>query len=334
MARNREKRLERRFSLAAKAKTRDKLAALAPRLVFGLLRMMPPLAAMALLGGVLSVVGPRLDRSRRMRRTLELAFPDLDRKAREARVRSIWRSFGHTLASIPHLDSFKAGTRGTRVRAGGMDVLAELRGRAFIACGAHVGNWEAMAALPPEAWRATVISYNPQENPVMEATIQRYRAVTGAEFVRKEHIPRMAARTLREGKIFYFTIDQRVEQGEEISFLGLPALASRLPARLAVKYRCPIVPVEAIGLGAGQLEAHFHKPLWPDERISDPEERSRELMIRMFREIEAIVLRNPDQWFCLKARWSRREAARIHADRPAAERRARKLAVFKPISGP
>lgn len=295
------------------------------RAAFGLLWLMPPAMALACLGSIFGLVGPMLGKTRRMRRTIDLAFPGLTKPEREARVKKVWTAFGRTVATIPHLGNFVAGRRGAGITVRNLGVLQELGSRAAIVCGAHVGNWEVTAAMPKGHTRKVMVSYKPAANPIVEKVIQNYRAQTGTGFVPKEQIPRLGAQTLRNGEVMYFTIDQRVEPGERISFLGLPAMASRFPARLAVKYDCPIIPVEAIWQGGASYETVFHPPLYPDKSIADPDVRARDLMVRMFREIEAMVIRRPDEWFCLKPRWSREERLAILADRPGAEREAARL---------
>lgn len=292
---------------------------------FGVLRLLPPATALWLMGALLERLGPRLKRSKRIRVTLALAFPELGHEAIEARTRAIWRNFGRTVATIPHLGNFVAGTRGARVSYQGAEHFGGLAGKPAVVCGAHVGNWEVSAVVPSEMRRTIVVSYNAGEDPVTEALIARCRKATGCELVEKQHIPRKSAESLKAGKLMYFTIDQRVDAGSEISFLGLPALASRLPARLAVKYGVPILLVEAVWKEAAHYEVIFHPPLYPDLAIADDDERTRDLMVRMFEGIEGMVKRRPDEWFCLKKRWSRDETAAIRADRAAAEARARSL---------
>lgn len=306
---------------------KERLAGIGAWAAFGLLRLLPPRHALALMGFLCGEIGPRLRITNRMRRTIALAFPELMEAEREARVRKVWRSFGRTVATIPHLPNFAASRRGALVTARNFHNYQGLEGKPAIIIGAHVGNWEVASAMPKAHTRHVTVSYKPARNPHVEKLIQGFRAAAGTRFVRKENIPRVSAQTLRSGNIMYFTIDQRVFPGDEISFLGLPAMSSRLPARLAVKYNCPILPVEAIWVKGAQYESVFHEPLYPDLSIADENARVHELMNRMFRQIEGMILARPDEWFCLKPRWSDEERAAILQDRPAAEARAAQMRI-------
>lgn len=304
---------------------REFVAATGALLAFGVLRMLPPRHALALLGFLFGLFGPYIPITRRMRRTLVIAFPQLTDAERERRVRKVWQAFGRTVATIPHLANFSQGRRGALVTARNFERFQQLEGKPAIIIGAHVGNWEVASAMPKAYTHKVVVSYKPARNPYVEHMIQAFRSATGTGFVRKENIPRVSAQTLRAGHMMYFTIDQRVYPGDEISFLGVPAMASRLPARLAVRYNCPILPVEAIWMKDAHYESVFHEPLYPDLTITDEDARVHDLMNRMFRQIEAMILRRPDEWFCLKARWSKDEIEAIQKDRGAAEARAAKL---------
>jgi KDO2-lipid IV(A) lauroyltransferase len=301
------------------------VAGTAVLLAFGVLRMLPPRHALRLLGYLFGLFGPWMKITSRMRRTLLIAFPQLSDAEREARVRKVWQTFGRTVATIPHLANFSAGRRGAQVTARNFENYQQLEGKPAIIIGAHVGNWEVASAMPKTHTRNVTVSYKPAHNPYVEKIIQAYRGATGTQFVRKENIPRVSAQTLRSGQVMYFTIDQRVFPGDEISFLGVPAMSSRFPARLAVKFNCPILPVEAVWVKDAHYESVFHEPLYPDLSIADEDARAHELMNRMFGQIEAMILRRPDEWFCLKARWSEAESAVILKDRAAAEARAAKL---------
>ena len=303
----------------------SKLQGYASFLGFGFLKLLPPRAALGLMGFIMERLGPRMKRARRMRDTLKIAFPELDSAQIEARVRSIWRNFGETIATIPHLGNFMQGARGAKMHYRGLENLSEMLSKAGIVCGAHVGNWEVSAVTPHDHRAPFVVSYNAEADAITEALIAKNRMATGCELVIKEQIPRKAALALRDKKIMYFTIDQRVEPGDEISFLGLPALATRFPARLAVKYNVPMMVVEAIRLGLAEYEVVYHKLLYPDPEIADPEARSHDLMLRLYEGIENIVKSRPDEWFCLKKRWSGREAQAIRKDRAGAEARAKGL---------
>ena len=308
-----------------KSKIKARLLGYGSFLGFGLLKILPPAGALFFMGRVMERLGPRLARTRRMRATLKIGFPELSDAQIEARVSKIWRNFGETVATIPHLANFMAGKRGAKMHYRGLENLAKIGERGGILCGAHVGNWEVSAVADTAYRRPFVVSFNAEADPLTEAIIAKNRMATGCELVVKEQIPRKAAQALREGKLMYFTIDQRVEPGDEISFLGLPAMATRFPARIAVKYDVPILVVEAIRKGLAEYEVIYHELLLPDLNIADSEDRSHDLMLRLYEDIENIVKNRPDEWFCLKKRWNGREIRAIRADRAAEEARAKLL---------
>ena len=92
-------------------------------------------------------------------------------------------------------------------------------------------------------------------------------------------------------------IDQRVSEGEKISFFGQPALTTTLPAQLANKYKMPIIPV-CIKRIDDKFEIQFQKEINPRNF------KNKLLLTKKLNEIlEQMILNNPDQWIWTHNRW-------------------------------
>src|SRR5258708_34142063 len=76
-------------------------------IVHFLFSSLPLDVASALGGAVARAVGPRLGLSRRARRNLERAFPDMKPAEIEWVVRDMWDNLGRVAAGMPHLSRIK-----------------------------------------------------------------------------------------------------------------------------------------------------------------------------------------------------------------------------------
>jgi KDO2-lipid IV(A) lauroyltransferase len=188
-----------------------------------------------------------------------------------------------------------------------------------------VGNWEVGAAAIKKFGGNVAVTYKTLKYPTMNAVVLKARSRMTHRLIEKRDVIRGSIEELSAGRGVYFTIDQRVHSGDDISFLGLPAQATRLPARLATKFNCPLLPIEVVHVGGAHYEVVLDKLLYPDSTIADEQERAVSLMRKLYREIEGIVRRRPDEWFCWALRWNAEELARIKNDRSAAAERAKNL---------
>ena len=89
------------------------------RVLFALLRALPPAAASTLAGRVARAIGPLLPVSRVAHDNLRAALPGMDAAARRRTVRGVWENLGRTMGELPHLGDLRETRRGPGLRGGG-----------------------------------------------------------------------------------------------------------------------------------------------------------------------------------------------------------------------
>src|SRR5208282_2049930 len=117
-------------------------------LFFAAMRALPIDAASAFGGALARRIGPRLGISRRARRNLAAALPELSVAEIERIVRGMWDNLGRVAAEYPHLRHIRIFPPGERVETRGIEHLdrAIAASRPVIIFSGHLGNWE-IAAL-------------------------------------------------------------------------------------------------------------------------------------------------------------------------------------------
>jgi KDO2-lipid IV(A) lauroyltransferase len=113
---------------------------------------------------------------------------------------------------------------------------------------------------------------------------------------------------MKEGGSIGLLVDQRVKRGVEIDFFGRPAIFTDLPARLAMKFNCPIIPIEAMRLDPRHCQVMIHEPIWPGEDRG--EHAVRDLTQQMVSVIEDSIRKRPGEWYSDKARWRKPDLKR------------------------
>ncbi|MBN2297741.1 MAG: lysophospholipid acyltransferase family protein, partial [Deltaproteobacteria bacterium] len=170
----------------------------------------------------------------------------------------------------------------------------------------HIGNWEILTHLPRILDIDFCVMADIRNDPRFEAIIDDIRSRSGATILPPKGKALMLIRELRKGSTIGMVVDQRGKRGERLfcEVLGLPAPTNPAPAFIAIKGNALILPVYAIKQGD-----IYHIRFCPaiDTHVFGKGEKAIEaLSSHMQSWVASVVLKYPDQWFWLHARWTRR----------------------------
>ena len=266
------------------------------------LRSLPLPVACELMARTTVALGPKVLKLRKMRRNFATAFPELDDGALDAVVRRAMANFGRLLAEIAHMRSFRDGRRGAELHLHGrMPQPLGPRGNAIFV-GAHLGNWEVVPFLLARHGHRLTIVQTPVGDRLIDARLMAGRRLTGATYVEKVGATRACAAALKRGESLALLADSRVDHGVEAVFFGQRTRFTDFPARMALRFGCPIVVMDCWRARPGRIEVAFHEPIRPED-FTGPEARQ-EMTQRMVTAMEETIRRHPDQWFCNKRRFA------------------------------
>jgi KDO2-lipid IV(A) lauroyltransferase len=137
------------------------------RSVMGLFRVLGLKAASDLGGWLARTVGPRIPVTRRARRNMMYALPDLSESERNAYIVAMWENLGRTFAEYAHLDKFWALKPGARIEIVDIEyaeaAIAKGKGGLFVS--GHCGNWEVMPRCIGDRGLKGTLVYRPPNNP-------------------------------------------------------------------------------------------------------------------------------------------------------------------------
>ena len=257
-------------------------------------------------------LGPRLHWHRRLRDNLTVALPYATAAQVEAIARQAWGSFGATLAEYAHFETIADRAFGQHV-----DVIlhpgaeaARTRGESFIFVTAHLGNWEIAAATARHRGLPLTVMHSPPTNPLTRRLLQRRRRVLGCEFLASGDGIRPLMHELRAGRSIGLLVDSRVKNGDPVPFCAQATTTTVVPARLALKFGCPLVPVRVERLRPGHFRVTLHDPVQPDPVLA-PEGQARQMMATVNALFESWIVERPHEWQCLQNRWPRATRRRV-----------------------
>ncbi len=284
-----------------------------------------PDAASALGRRVLRLLGPRLRKSRKLTRNLALVRPNATDAELDALMRETWGSYGALLAEFPHLERIGA-EADERMEILGVENLEKTigQGRPAIFALAHLGNWNVAALLAKRAGLDLTVVESPRRNPLLQSIFERAQRMLGCTFIDKARGPREVLRQLQAGRSVAILADVRIDPGEMVPLFGTEVSTTVIPARLALRTGCDLVPVRTQRTRGCRFAIEIEPPIRPD----DPDASVREQALQMTRKLneryEAWIDAAPTQWLCFKRRGTKatrtRSGAKILPPPPEAPR--------------
>ena len=270
----------------------------------GALRLLSPQAASNLGGYLGRTIGPRLGISRRARRNLRLAFPDKSAAEIEKIVHGMWDNLGRVAAEYPHLGRITAADS-HRVELINVDAVRALRKdpSAGILVSAHLANWEVMPVVAARNGMDMTAVVREPNNPYVRPLLERLRGIAGGASAGKgAGGARRIIEALRGGQVVGLLIDQKLNTGIPLPFFGIEAMTVVAPAQLALRFRCPLIPIRIERTGPARFRISASAPI-PLPETTDRHAAVARIMGDLNRILEDWIRARPEQWLWLHRRW-------------------------------
>ncbi len=255
---------------------------------------------------VMRMIGPRSRKHRNVCANLRNLCPEYTSGEIDALSREVWGNLGATLAEFIHLD--------TLTNLSGDDPAIELicentdpdflaRKKPCIFVAAHLGNWELSSSCIQQFGYPIDSIYNPQQNPYLDAMVMSRREKLGCGLVPKQNALRKLMKSIKQGRSVGVHVDVRVADAPLVLFAGRDAATTTLPAWLARKFECDIVPVHTERVGNARFRFTLHPSIpWHIEDTDEPQSIE-QLSVEMNEALAVMIRRIPGQWMCTKRRW-------------------------------
>lgn len=280
--------------------------------VLALLHALGPVRASNLAGWLGRSLGPLMLVTRVADSNLRHAMPELDAGRRKQIIRGVYDNLARTVAELPHLGGFERTDAGPGFEIDG-DSDARLRelsnaGGPGIYFTGHYGNWEMLGPLSAHYDAPVAVLYRAANNPVVDRLINRVRmrAMRGRSvlFPKGAAGARAALKHLAAGKFLGMLTDQKMNDGIAVDFFGRPAMTAPAAAALALRFRCPVIPIRCERVGPARLRITAEAPLaLPDS--GDRQADVLALTLAMNLTLENWIRAAPENWFWLHRRWPR-----------------------------
>ena len=276
--------------------------------VLGFFRLLPVDAASTFSGKFLRTVGPLIRPiSKRGEDNLRLVFPDwTDSQVRDT-IADVWENLGRTAAEYAHLDKFSVESDDPRIIADGVDNILHIfddPGRGVFVSG-HFANWEISGITANQLGMNFGVIYRSLNNPLVDELIINKRAAVTT----RRQIPKGPAGArplvdlLKEKNCVAVLADQKLNAGGIlVPFMGHLAMTAPAAARIAVRFKLPVIPISTERLNGARFRVTTHKPI-DFQPTGDLLKDVEALTIMINEALERDIRARPGQWLWLHRRW-------------------------------
>jgi Kdo2-lipid IVA lauroyltransferase/acyltransferase len=281
-----------------------RLEAWGAALLFGAFAALPLDCASALGGAMGRLIGPFLGISKRARRNIKRALPELSEIEVAEIIAGMWDNLGRVAAEFPHLRKIRVFEPGGRVETHGFEHMdrAVAAGRRMIIFSGHIANWEiGMLAAVQYGISVTQI-YRAANNPLIDRIITRFRGEAGELIPKGAVAARRSIATLRRGAHLTMLADQKMNDGIPVPFFGRPAMTTSALAVLALRFDCDVLPARVERLEGARFRLTVCPPL-PLPRSGSSHSDAAALMALVNATLEGWIRDRPEQWFWVHRRW-------------------------------
>ena len=280
--------------------------------VYGI-RLFPRGLARAI-GAVIGAIAYRvLGRLRRVGlRNLEIAFPEITAKEREAILRSEYRNLGLLMAEFCKMPDYTAATASRFIRYEGLEnyLQARERGKGVLVLTGHLGAWELSSFFHSLMGMPMGMVIRRLDNPLVDAFVNRIRCLRGNRVIHKDDFARGLIASMRAGETVGILMDTNMTppQGVFVPFFGVRACTASGMARIAAKTGAAVVPGFLLWEESEKRYVlHFGEEL-EVVHTGDAEQDALINTATFTAAIEGYVRRYPEQWLWVHRRWKTRPA--------------------------
>ena len=242
-----------------------------------------------------------------VKKNIKIALGDIDEEKQKKIIMGMWSNIGRTFAEYIFLKDFRLNkVKSGHIKIIGTAYLEQIKkfGRPVIFYSGHFANFELMAMELDKAGIKTAAIYRPLNNfflnPLMEYLRMKY--ICPAQIPKGRIGMREIIGRIRDGYSVALMMDQRVSEGKKISFFNKPAFTTTIPAQLALKYDCELVPIFLERKNNVNFEMTIQKP-YKIEKTGNDEQDTKNIILKINQNIEKMIILKPSQWIWSHNRW-------------------------------
>ncbi len=270
-------------------------------------RIMPLDMASAFGGKLGQAIGPRLKWHKIALYNLTGALPNLNDSQKQQILQDMWNNLGRVAAEYAWLGSRKMSAR-IRLSPESKDILQQIKNNsaAVIFASGHFANWEIVPWVAGLNNLPITVIYRRLNNPIIDKFLLS---------IRKNYCPYLAPkgkygaaallRALKARQAVGLLVDQKMNEGIELQFMGKKAMTATALAELAIKFNAEIIMAKIQRCDGVDFYVQLYKLPYAITATANKEQQISAIMQMVNTELEQWIKENPAQWLWVHQRWDK-----------------------------
>tara|TARA_B100000959_G_scaffold208791_1_gene219286 strand:+ start:1193 stop:2068 length:876 start_codon:yes stop_codon:yes gene_type:complete len=225
----------------------------------------------------------------------------------EGIIKSMWKNYGLIFAEYMYLKKFRLNKFSKpHISVSGKEILDQVikSDKPTVFISGHFANFELMAMELEKNNINLAAIYRPLNNFLLNP----YMVFIRKKYICKNQIKKGLAGTkevigyMKKKYSVALMVDQRLGESERYPFFNKPAHTTTLPAQLALRFDCNIIPVYLERDKNNFFKMEILNPI-EINKTDNLENDKKTITIKINQIIEKMILRNPEQWIWTHGRW-------------------------------
>ena len=235
-------------------------------------------------------------------RNLERIFKNLANDNKQKVINKMWSNYGKTFIEYVYLNYFRKNS--DHIEIVNKEIIEDLvkNNKKAIFISGHFANYELMSMELTKLNLKLATIYRPLNNIFLNPFMVYLRK----KFVCKNQIKKgingvkQSLNYMEKNYSIALMVDQRLSEGTKIPFFNELASTTSLPAQLAIKFKCDIIPIYISRKDNDRFKMEIMKPI----KISLNKKNEKDEITKQINELlEKLIVRDPSQWILTHNRW-------------------------------
>ncbi len=242
-----------------------------------------------------------------VKKNISLALGEISANETKRIISFMWKNYAYVFVEYLFLKKFRLNKfTKPHIQLSGKEILNNVikskKPAVFIS--GHFGNFELMAMELEKNKVNLGAIYRPLNNfflnPLMVFLRKKY--ICKNQIEKGKGGAREVMELIKKNYSVALMVDQRLGESDRFPFFRKPAHTTTLPAQLALKYNCDIIPVYLKRNEDNSFYMEIFNPL-EIKKTNNLDEDKKNITIKINKIIEDMIIKDPKQWIWTHDRW-------------------------------
>lgn len=253
-------------------------------------------------------------------RNLSMIYADMTDSEKEGMAMRIWRNSGRYVGELAFLQNLPIkcaiangvtdNTDNAHITINGLQNMVGDEPKLFFV--GHIANWEIMLNVLSKHVKKLAVVYRHANNPYVDKLLCNYRASNNVLLIEKGNRgARALLSAIRDGYSIAMLLDQKMNEGVAVDFMGREAMTAPAIAIFAERFNMPIIPIQMIRKNNTVM---FDIIIYPKFFVKDVQnmheyahisDATLACLMYINKHYSSWINENPDQWFWQHQRWGK-----------------------------